>query len=74
MLVTLTLLPLVWWPSLHYVYTLPKTTVFRLGAGIILVTAFLVLASGRTRIKLQVPDVVLLAFLAWMGVAALTSP
>jgi O-antigen ligase len=73
MLATVALLPLIWWPSLHYVYTMPKTTVFRVGVGVILVCGFLALASGKVRVRLQVPDLLLLAFLAWMGMAALTS-
>ena len=74
-LVALFLIPLVFASWLHHVYPVPKAAVFRAAVGVILVTGFVTLAGGNRRLLVfRLPDLLLVVFLAWMGLAALLSP
>ena len=67
--------PLMVVPDLHYAYSLPKVTAYRLAAGVILLAWFVsVAARPRRPFRLELPDIVLAGLVSWLVLASLASP
>lgn len=70
----LLLMPLIYLPQLHQIHSLPKVTVFRLAVVLMLLSWGIHLLTGpRPSLRLRHPDVLLAAFLVWLGFTATLS-
>ena len=67
-------IPLVYWTSLTYGFSVPKVTVFRLAVAALCLLGFVWLAGGHKTFRIEAPHILVLALLGWLFVASLLSP
>jgi O-antigen ligase/Flp pilus assembly protein TadD len=69
----LAVIPLVYWTSLTYGFSIPKVTVFRVAVAALCLLGFVWLAGGQKTFRIEPPHVLALAFLGWLFATSLLS-